>query len=208
MKLEAGSTILFQGDSITDAGRRDAADGLGSGYVPMIRAIIAAKGKAHKFNIVNRGIGGDRTVELLARWQEDCIDIKPDLLSIMIGVNDVWRLRGEWNGQKFVSFEEFCANYRKLLELSAAAGIKRIALMSPSAIDDNKEPETAFHLDQRADFVKSIAKEFKAVYVPIREAQKRAMSLYPEVKWTSDGCHPSAAGHALFAQTWIDALEL
>ena len=207
MKLDANSTMLFQGDSITDAGRRDASDGLGGGYVPMIRAILAAKGATNKFKIVNRGIGGDRTAELLLRWKDDCLDIKPDLLSIMIGVNDVWRLMGEWNGQKFIPFEEYCANYRALVDQARAAGISRFALMSPSAIGDNADPVVSGHLDQRAAFVKELAIEIKAVYVPIREAQKRAFSLYPEIKWTADGCHPTAAGHALFAQTWIDAVK-
>ena len=208
MKLDSGATILFQGDSITDFGRNDTPDGLGTGYVPMIRALLAVKSKEHKFNILNRGIGGDRTVELLARWKADCLDLKPELLSIMIGVNDVWRLRGEWNGQKFVAFEEYCANYRSLLDQAKAAGIKHFVLMSPSAIEDNKDAELLQHLDQRAEFVKALAKEYKAIYVPIREEQKRVMALYPEVKWTADGCHPNPAGHALFAQVWLNTVKL
>lgn len=207
MKLAAGATILFQGDSITDCGRRDAADGLGGGYVAMVRALLSAKGETAKFKIVNRGIGGDRTAELLVRWKADCLDLKPDLLSIMIGVNDVWRLMGEWNGQKFIAFEEYRANYRSLVEQAKAAGIKRFALMSPSAIGDNADPAISGHLDQRAAFVKELASEIKAVYVPVRETQKRAFKLYPEVKWTADGCHPTAAGHALFAQAWLDAVK-
>ena len=208
MKLAPNSTILFQGDSITDFGRRECPSGLGNGYVAIIRALLSAKGDTYKFKVVNRGIGGDRTVELLARWQSDCLDLKPDLLSIMIGVNDVWRLRGEWNGQKFVNFEEYTANYRKLIEQARSAGIKRFALLSPSSIADNADAELAAHLDERAAFVKELAAEIKAVYVPIREAQKRVFKLHPEVKWTADGCHPTIAGHGLFAQTWLDALKL
>lgn len=207
MKLDANSTILFQGDSITDAGRRDAPDGLGGGYVAMIRALLSTKGGTARYKILNRGIGGDRSAELLARWKADCLDIKPDLLSIMIGVNDVWRLMGEWEGQKFISFEEYCANCRELVGQARAAGIKHIALMSPSAISDNNDPVICGHLDQRADFIKALAAEIKAVYVPIREAQKRSFKLYPEIKWTADGCHPTAAGHALFAQTWIETVK-
>lgn len=206
MQLAENATILFQGDSITDAGRRDAPDGLGSGYVSMIRALLTAKSRSHRFHIINRGIGGDRTVELLTRWQEDCLAIKPDLLSLMIGVNDVWRLGGKWQGQTFVPFEEYCANVRSLLAQAGAAGVQYFALMSPSAISDNNDPTFATHLDQRAEFIKSLAAELGAIYVPIREAQKQALHLYPEVKWTTDGCHPTAAGHALFAQTWLDAV--
>lgn len=208
MKLSANATILFQGDSITDAGRGSSPDGLGSGYVSMIRAILTAKSDVHQYQIINRGIGGDRTAELLARWKADCTDLKPDLLSVMIGVNDVWRIGGEWNGQKFIPFEEYCANVRELMKQARAAGIANIALMSPSAISDNTDPLFCGHLDQRADFIKALCAEINAIYVPIREAQKQAFRLYPEVKWTTDGCHPTAAGHALFAQTWVDTLAL
>ncbi len=207
MKLAKGALILFQGDSITDCGRQSSPDGLGGGYVAMIRGILMAKGDAGDFKIVNRGVGGDRTAELLARWRTDCLDLKPALLSIMIGVNDVWRLRGEWNGQRFIDFESYCANYRNLVAQAQEAGIKRFALMSPSAISDNVDAEVSAHLDQRADFVKNLAKELKAIYVPIRETQKAALAKHPELKWTNDGCHPSPLGHALFAQCWLDAVE-
>jgi len=208
MELHDGATILFQGDSITDAGRASSPDGLGGGYVSIIQGILAAKAPQRGFKIVNRGVGGDRTVELLARWKRDCLELKPDLLSIMIGVNDVWRLRGEWNGQKFVTLEEYCANLRKLVEQALDSGIKRLALMSPSAISDNLDEELSAHLDERAAFAKTLAAEKKAVYVPIREVQKQAMAQFPSVRWTADGCHPNSTGHALFAQTWLGSVGL
>ncbi len=203
--LSKGDLILFQGDSITDAGRGGSPDGLGGGYVAMVRGMLAAKYAGESYRVVNRGIGGDRTVELLARWKVDCLDLKPAVLSIMIGVNDVWRLRGEWNGQKFIPFAEYKQNYIQLLDQAVAAGITRFFLASPSAIDDNKDPEVNRHLDERADLVKELATRYKGVYVPMRETQARALVDYPEVKWTSDGCHPTAAGHALLAQTWVHA---
>jgi lysophospholipase L1-like esterase len=208
MTIRESDLILFQGDSITDAGRGGSPDGLGGGYVSMIPAILAAKYPERRYRIVNRGIGGDRTVELLARWKTDCLDLRPDVLSIMIGVNDVWRLRGEWNGQKFIAFPEFKANYIKLLDQAVTAGITRLFLVSPSAIENNKDEEISRHLDERAALVKELAVAYKAVYVPVRETQKRMLAEYSSVNWTSDGCHPSSAGHALLAQTWITAAGL
>ncbi len=208
MELHEASTILFQGDSITDAGRRESPDGLGGGYVSMIQGILAARSPKRRFKILNRGVGGDRTVELLSRWNADCLDLKPALLSIMIGVNDVWRLRGDWNGQKFVPFSEYCANYRKLAGMALDSGVSKFALMSPSAIFDNQDEEISAHLDERAAFVKSLASELNAVYVPVREVQKQAMKAYPELRWTGDGCHPTPAGHALIAQAWLDSVGL
>lgn len=208
MKLKDQATILFQGDSITDTGRRESPDGLGNGYVSILQGLIAAKYPERGYKIINRGCGGDRTTELLPRWKTDCIDLKPDLLSLKIGVNDVWRLRGVWEKQEFVPFEEFTANYLKLIDQAKTSGIRKIVLLSPSAIEDNKDAELSRHLDERAEFVKKLAEEIKAIYVPIREVQKDALARYPHVKWTLDGCHPTTAGHALFAQTWLAAVKL
>jgi len=208
MKLKDKSTILFQGDSITDAGRNVSPDGLGNGYVSILQGLITAKYPERKYKIINRGNGGNRTTELLARWKTDCLDLKPDLLSLKIGVNDVWRLRGEADGQKFIPFEEFTANYRNLIEQAQDSGICKFVLLSPSAIADNQDKELSRHLDERAKFVKKLAEKIKAVYVPIRETQKVALTRYPHVKWTGDGCHPTLAGHALFAQTWLQTVKL
>jgi len=203
--LHDGDLILFQGDSITDAGRRDSPDGLGTGYVSIITGVLAAKYPDRNYRIINRGIGGDRTVELLERWKTDCLDIRPDVLSVMIGVNDVWRLRGKWSGQKFVPFAEYKDNYIRLLDQAVAAGITRIVLVSPPAIEDNKDEVLNRHLDERSALIQELAVTYKGVYVPVRETQKRMLVEYPAVKWTSDRCHPTAAGHALSAQTWIPA---
>ena len=206
--LSESDLILFQGDSITDAGRLGSSDGLGGGYVSMIPGILAGKYPGRRYRIINRGIGGDRTVELLARWKTDCLDLRPDVLSIMIGVNDVWRLRGEWTGQAFIPFPEFKANFIRLLDQAVAAGITRFFLVSPSAIENNQDAELNRHLDERAALVKELAVAYQGVYVPVRETQKRMLAEYSTVNWTSDGCHPSAAGHALLAQTWVTAAGL
>ena len=206
--IRESDLILFQGDSITDTGRCESPDGLGGGYVSMIPGILAAKYPERRYRILNRGIGGDRTTELLARWKPDCLDLRPDVLSIMIGVNDVGRLQYEWNGQKFVPFTEFKENYIRVLDQAVNAGITRFFLASPSAISNNMEEDLNQHLDERTALIQELAVTYKAVYVPIREMQKRMLVEYPSVNWTSDGCHPSAAGHALLAQTWITAAGL
>lgn len=207
--IRTGDVILFQGDSITDAGRRDAkSDGLGGGYVAMIAGTLQANHAQRKLRVLNRGVGGDRTEELLGRWQVDMANLKPQVLSIKIGVNDVWRLRGEWNGQKYIPLPQFEANYRKLLEGAQAAGVRQFVLMSPTTIGNEADPEFSHLLDERMECVKSLAKDFRAVYVPTRETQKAALRAQPQIKWTNDGCHPSIAGHALLAATWLKAVGL
>lgn len=204
--LTPGDTILFQGDSITDVGRKDTPDNLGSGYVAILRGWLQARFPEAGYRILNRGTGGDRTVELLARWKQDCLELKPDVVSISIGVNDVWRLRGEWNGQKYVSGADFEANYRNLLNQAREAGVRRFVLMSPTTIAEETDSALAALLDERTNQVRLLAGEYGAVYVPTREAMNRALKDSPETRWTTDGCHPTTAGHGLIAAVWWNAV--
>ena len=204
--LKPNDLILFQGDSITDAGRGEAPDGLGGGYVAMVRGLFQALHPDFPVRILNRGIGGDRTAELLARWPTDCLELKPDVLSIMIGVNDVWRLKGEWNGQKHIALPEYTANLTRLLEQAKTAGIRQLVLMSPTTVEPENDGELTQLVGRYAAVVKRLAGEFGAIYVPSREAMLAARAALPTIVWTTDGCHPGAAGHALLAATWLKAV--
>ena len=206
--IRTDDLLLFQGDSITDAGRCGSADGLGGGYVAMIRALITARHPQLAVRIANRGVGGDRTVELLNRWQADCVAVRAQVLSVKIGVNDVWRLRGQWNGQSFVPAAEYRANYERLIEQALAGGVRTIALVSPTTIAEENDGELARLLDERAAIVRELAARFGAVYVPARETMLRALREQPGVRWTTDGCHPTQAGHALIAGAWLQAMGL
>lgn len=206
--IRDGDLILFQGDSITDCGRCSSADGLGGGYVAMVRALITARQPQLMVRIANRGVGGDRTTELLARWRPDCVAIRPQVLSISIGVNDVWRLRGQWNGQTFLSAADFRTNYEQLVGQALGAGVRTLALLSPTTIAEENDSELSRLLDERSAIIRELATRFGAIYVPAREAFVRALTERPDVRWTADGCHPTAAGHALIAGTWLQALGL
>jgi acyl-CoA thioesterase I len=206
--IDSASFLLFQGDSITDFGCRDSVDKLGSGYVSIVKGLLYSRSSGPRPRIENRGFGGDRTVELLARWKADCEELRPDALSIMIGVNDVWRIREEWNAQKYVPLAQYKENYRTLLDRALAAGVKRLILMSPTAIFDNKDAEVSALLDEEAEAVKAFAAEYGACYVPTREDQKRLFAERPEAMWTADGCHPTLAGSAAIAACWLKAVGL
>ncbi len=203
--LKPNTHILFQGDSITDAGR-NTPPGLGSGYVAMVRGMLSALRPDLPVTITNRGNGGDRTAELLARWKVDCLDLKPDVLSIKIGVNDVWRLQGEWCGQKHIPLPEFRANYTRLLEQATGAGIRQLVLVSPTTITHENVSTCNDLLGEYAAATRDLAKQFGGVYVPAREALLAARTALPDVAWTSDGCHPTAAGHAVIATAWLQAV--
>ena len=197
--------ILFQGDSITDVGRRDTLDGLGTGYVSIINGLVNCLKPELELKILNRGIGGDRTVELLKRWKEDCEDIVPDVLSIKIGVNDVWRILGSWDGQTYVNPVEYQANYRELLDRALAVGVRQLVLCSPTTIENGTDAQVNALLEERVSIVKALASEYKAIYVPFAEVQRSLIHSRPEVYWTTDGCHPSSSGHASLAWTWLKA---
>ena len=206
--FNSGEVILFQGDSITDAGRRDAtsADGLGSGYVAIIRGLMAERHPSLNLRFLNRGVSGDRSEELLKRWDADCLELKPAWLSIMVGVNDVWRKRVQSNGQRHIPLPEFQANYVKLIEQAKTAKISRLVLVSPTTIDDDPESDLNQLLTSYDDVVRELAQQYAAIYVPARERLLAAIHSVPDVKWTTDGCHPTVAGHAVIADAWLEAV--
>jgi lysophospholipase L1-like esterase len=212
IKLLKEQVILYQGDSITDSGRNkedtgfNTARNLGSGYPMLAGAAILNKYEALNLKIYNKGISGNKVFQLAERWDIDCLDLKPDVLSILIGVNDIWhKLNGTYNG----TAEIYRNDYIALLErtIKALPNVKLIicepfAVKGVKAVDDKWYPE--FFDYQKA--AKDIARQFKATFIPFQsvydEAQKRAPGSY----WTGDGVHPSLAGAQLMAKAWMKAL--
>lgn len=202
--------ILFQGDSITDAGRytdvgtgvRDSS--LGAGYVKLISTRLLCDSPEKNYEIINRGISGNRIVDLYARWKADCINLAPDVLTILIGVNDTWHERGGQNGVEVPRYERF---YRELIEwtLSALPNIK-IILMTPFANPVNDHIASFFpEVNERQAVVEKLAKEFSLPCVKLHEDFEAANTRAPMEYWTPDGVHPSGAGHQLIADAWLKA---
>lgn len=202
--------ILFQGDSITDAGRytdvgtgvRDSS--LGAGYVKLISTRLLCDSPEKNYEIINRGISGNRIVDLYARWKADCINLAPDVLTILIGVNDTWHERGGQNGVEVPRYERF---YRELIEwtLSALPNIK-IILMTPFANPVNDHIASFFpEVNERQAVVEKLAKEFSLPCVKLHEDFEAANARAPMEYWTPDGVHPSGAGHQLIADAWLKA---
>ncbi len=206
------STILFQGDSITDCGRnRDAGatpnnlPGLGQGYAMMAAAELLSTRPADGLRVFNRGISGNRIVDLYARMQSDILNLKPDVLSILIGVNDTWHGKNpDWsNGVAIPKYERI---YRDLLnEVREALPNLKFVLCEPFVLrcgvvrDDWVE-----EIDQRRAVVAKLAPEFDALLVPFQSMFHEAVKLAPPEYWAPDGVHPSAAGHHLMAKCWLE----
>ena len=213
LTVAKGNIILFQGDSITDAGRNKEDNSynnprtLGSGYAMLAAAAMLEKYAAQDLKIYNKGISGNKVYQLAERWDKDCLEIKPDILSILIGVNDIWhKLDGKYNG----TVEIYRKDYIALLERTRKAlpNVRLIicepyAVKGVKAVDDKWYPE--FFDYQKV--AKDIADQFNAVFIPFQkiydEAQKRAPGAY----WTNDGVHASFAGAQLMAKAWLEAIK-
>jgi lysophospholipase L1-like esterase len=211
--LPAGSVVLFQGDSITDAGREkekqlpNSTGSFGTGYALMAAASILNAEASKNFLIYNRGISGNKVYQLADRWQKDCFDLNPALLSILIGVNDFWhKLNGKYEG----TIKKYETDYRQLLTLTTKMIPNiRLVICEPfavkgcSAVDDRWFPE--FDLYRHA--AEKLAKEFNAIFVPCQSIFDEALKRAPGTYWTLDGVHPSMAGASLMAEAWLKAVR-
>jgi len=202
--------IVFQGDSITDVGRNTtngSMTSLGQGYPLMVTGDLGAR-HPEAFTFINRGISGNRIVDIYARIKRDVWNLKPDVFSLLIGVNDVWHEQGtDGNGVDAKRFEKM---YQILVEdtLERFPNVKMMILepfvlkgTATEAAWDMFEPEVAL----RAAAAKRTAEKYNLVFVPLQKIFDEACNRAPEAYWLADGVHPTAAGHRLIADEWEKA---
>jgi len=212
MALPKDVTILFQGDSITDAGRDKAAyypndaAGMGRGYVFQIVSSLLGQHPGNSWRFYNRGISGNKVYQLSDRWDDDCLQLKPDVLSLLIGVNDFWHTLNNYQG----TADSFRNDLIKLLERTKKSLPNVVliigepfAVQGGTAIDERWYPE--FPKYQQA--VRDIAQQFKAVLIPYQEIFNAAIKEAPASYWCPDGVHPSMAGAYLMKEAWIAAFS-
>lgn len=199
-------TILFQGDSITDGNRGRSADPnhiMGHGYAFSIASRLGAEYPDRNLHFINRGISGNTVIDLANRWQTDTLELAPDVVSILVGVNDVYfRLKN--NDASPNTFEQV---YRGLLEQTRAKLPKVLLVLGEPFVlpvgmvkeDLRWVPE----IQQRQQVVKKLATEFNAVFVGYQTVFNKACAKAPAEYWIWDGIHPTVAGHELMAREWI-----
>ena len=213
--LKKDSVILMQGDSITDAGRDKANnnansfDMLGGGYSLFIASQLLAKHADKQLKIYNRGISGNKVYQLRDRWEPECLAFMPDVLSILIGVNDYWHtLTGGYKG----TAEVYENDYRALLNYTKGklpniqfVICEPFALKGGSAIDESKWFPM---FDEYRRIAKKLAGEFNAVFVPFQAGFDAAVKQAPARYWANDGVHPDIPGRQLMANMWLEATGL
>lgn len=201
--------ILFQGDSITDAGRsREAGGHLGVGYPTLIAARLGCD-EPGKHEFLNRAVSGFRVVDLYAGWKKDALNLKPDLISILIGINDVWHEVGEKNG---VEADRFEVIYDLLLSFTRERlPDTKVMVLEPFMLPGRATGE---HLDYfaretrlRAEAARRVAEKHGALFVPLQAVFDEACGRAEAECWLRDGVHPTAAGHELIAREWVRAFS-
>lgn len=212
MKIGDGETLLMIGDSITDADRgrpvgNRSFGGLGNGYVCYVDALLGAACPEKKIRVLNTGIGGNTVRDLKGRWREDVLDLKPDWLSIMIGINDVWRqFDSPQNKSSHVHPEEFERTLAELVE-STVPHLKGLILMTPYYIESDASDPMRVMMDQYGSMVKNIAAKNGAVLVDTQAAFNLMMESLNPASIAADKVHPNCLGHIALARAFLKAVE-
>lgn len=209
IQLKSKANIVFTGDSITDCERLETPyQPFGFGYVHFAANMLLAKYPELELNIVNTGIGGNTTTDLLGRWQRDVIDHRPDILSVLIGINDLWRQHKE-DMQLAVYPDQFEANYRAILSEAREKCDPQIVLMEPFMFCCDVENAMLRGLGEYIEIVDKLAAEFDAVLIEPQTMLKPMLTgPVPAEKWADDMVHPFIWVHAWLAQIWLKGTGL
>jgi lysophospholipase L1-like esterase len=208
--ITPGATILFQGDSITDAGRKrnmaaaNSQPALGNGYAWLAASQMLVDAPAAGLKIFNRGISGNQVFQLVDRWQKDCLDLKPDVLSILIGVNDFARTIDRGSNRTLENYE---TDYRALIKRTKEVLPNvRLIICEPFVLKTAKIDDKWFPgYDAYRAAAKKIADDSGAVFVAFQSMFDAAVKIAPPDRWAADGVHPTPDGAALMAHEWLKA---
>lgn len=203
------STLLFQGDSITDMNRGreewDRNHYLGHGYVYLIAARLHVELQALDLDFRNRGISAHTSADLRKRWKEDTLDLEPDILSILVGTNDV---------EFGLSAEQFFDNYRYMLDssLERNPGL-RVVLLEPFILQTGRFSNIEVwkkrreRTDEIREVVRDFAYQYETVLIKTQEIFDEASEQVSPEHWIWDGIHPLPQGHELIARNWIEEVS-
>ncbi len=212
MKLGKHSKLVMIGDSITDAGRaQPAGEGLfgalGSGYVSLVDALLGAAYPDYGIRVVNMGTGGNTVRDLQARWQTDVLDRCPDWLSVMIGINDVWR---QFDSPRQTEQHVLPDEYERTLDgliAQTLPSVKNIVLMTPFYIEPNRADPMRARMDEYGAVVRQLSEKHGTLFVDTQAAFDAVLTAYYPATLAWDRVHPSLTGHMVLARAFLNAVE-
>ena len=206
IELQANQTILFIGDSITDADHNEPCYWpFGFGYVHFVANTLLAKYPHLDISIKNKGINGNTISDLQYRWETDCLNHNPDILSVMIGINDVWQ---QYTGQNNFNAEKYELTFRRLLSLAKEKCNCKLILIEPFMFCSEPQNEMLQGLKAYIDVVHRLVEEFDAILVPLQKHFNEQAPKIPQEKWSDDFVHPYVWAHAWIANRWLQATSL
>ena len=210
MIIQPQSKILFIGDSITDCDRArpvGEGGGLGNGYVSVVNALLTAAYPQHHLRVLNVGTSGNTVRDLDARWQTDVLNLKPDWLSVMIGINDVWRqFDSPLQTETHVALDEYTTTLDKLLQKTRPT-LKNLVLMTPYFIEPNRNDAMRAMMDKYGNAVRQLARKHKAIFVDTQACFDTILQTTHPMSLAWDRVHPNLTGHAILARAFLKAVE-
>jgi lysophospholipase L1-like esterase len=212
MKITAGSKLIMMGDSVTDCGRaQPVGEGLfgatGNGYVALVDALLSSTYPERGIRVINMGTGGNTVRELKDRWQRDIIEQQPDWLSVMIGINDVWRQHDlPRQPETHVYLEEYRRTLDELIATTKPL-VKGLVLMTPYFIESSTQDAMRAQMDQYGAAVRDIAKRHKTFFVDTQAAFNQFLTHYHSAALTWDRVHPNTNGHMILARAFLQAVD-
>jgi lysophospholipase L1-like esterase len=206
-----GEKLVMTGDSITDCGRarpvgEGGGEGLGRGYVTIVGAVLGAFHPERLIRVVNTGTSGDQVRHLRKRWKAEVLNLHPDWLSVMIGINDVWR---GFDQPQMKELHVPLAEYEESLDelvAEAAKVVRGLVLMTPYFLEPNRADPMRIAMDERCDAVKRVAMARKAIFVDTQAAFDRLLAHRHPMSIAWDRIHPEAVGHMVIARAFLEGI--
>jgi lysophospholipase L1-like esterase len=212
MKIHPNSTLVMIGDSITEWGREmpireDTLESLGSGYVHFVHCLIAAADPSVRVQILNMGVGGNTIRDLAARWENDVMAQAPDWLSIMIGINDVWRqFDTVIPKDQQITVEEFSGTLERLIA-KIRPRLRGLVLMTPYYLEPERTDPMRAMMDRFGEEVRRLAAKFQAEFVDTQAAMDLALREYSPAELAADRVHVNDVGHMILARAFLKAVD-
>ncbi len=211
MLIADGSKMLMIGDSVTDVGRarpvgRKQHDGLGNGYVKFFDAMLTSRYPERNFEILNMGISGNKVTDLETRWQTDVLDLNPNWLSIMIGINDVWRHYDSPCNDDLVDAHLYEKTYRTILD-QVRSQLDGLILATPYFIEANRQDPMRIQMESYGSIVKQLAADFDAIFVDTQAAFDVFLEHKSSHYLAWDRIHPNGTGHTILSNAFLRAVQ-